>query len=98
MPCRGPARSVDDDLDQGDALCFQPLFAINHLDPDPLTRVEGADAAAAQRGDVDEHVLAPAVGRDEPIAFFSLEPFDGTLDRRGRAGPAVGSNRSAWRR
>src|SRR5207244_2398725 len=65
--------------------------------PDPLTRVEGADAAATQRGDVDEHVLAAAVGRDEPVALFRLEPFDGTLDRRGGARPAVGSTCSAWR-
>ena len=91
-----PGRSVDGDLDQRDAFGFQALFAFDNLDLDPLTGVERVDAAAAQSGDVDEHVFAAAVGGNESVAFFGFEPFHRTLYRRcgtrsaaiGPAGPA----------
>src|SRR6266852_5563311 len=85
----GPRRSVDSDLDQGDTFGLEALFAFDNLDLDPLTGVERGDAAAAQSGDVDEHILAAAVGGDESVAFFGFEPFHRTLDRRCRPGSAA---------
>ena len=52
-----PARRSD----QRDAIGLETFFAVDHIDPDALTRPECSDAAAAQRGDVDEHILAAAV-------------------------------------
>src|ERR1700738_3478776 len=72
------------ELDQRDAVGLQALIAFDDLDLDPLTGVESGDAAAAQRGDVDEDILAAAVGGDEPVALVGFEPFDDALERRCR--------------
>ncbi len=56
-PRKEPAPS-----DEGDALGFEALLTVDHLDPDPLAGIERVDAAAAQRGDVDKHILAAAIG------------------------------------
>src|SRR5580658_2403511 len=66
-----PARS-----EQGDAVGFEALAAVDDLDANPLTGVERLDSAAAQHGDMNKHVLAAAVGRDEAIALVGLEPLD----------------------
>src|SRR5271166_7034027 len=61
--------------DQAYPISLETLLAVDHLDPHPLSRIKGVDATAAQRGDVDEHVLAAAVGRNEAVALFGREPF-----------------------
>src|SRR5579863_8241490 len=84
--------------EKGDALRLEPLLAVDHLDPDPLPGAERVDAAAPQSGDVDEHVLAAAIRRDEAVAFFGLEPLDRTLQRcRRTERPAVAAARGGHR-
>src|SRR6516164_8168547 len=70
--------------DQGDVIGLEAFFAIDDFDPDPLAGRQRADPAAAQGGDVDEHVLAATVEGNEPVAFVRLEPFDRSLHGRGR--------------
>src|SRR6516225_8622211 len=75
--------------DQGDAIRLEAFLAVDDFDPDPLAGTQSIDATAAQGGDVDEHVLATTVGRNEAVAFFGLEPFHRALHGRGRPGSAV---------
>src|SRR6185437_16116127 len=63
-----------------DAVGFQPLLAVDDLDPHALAGLERGDAAAAQRRHMDEDVLAAAIGRDEAIAPIRLEPFHHALE------------------
>src|SRR6185437_9318281 len=46
------------------------------------------DPAAAQRRHMHEDVFAAAIGRDEAIALFRLEPFDRAFERLRRTGGA----------
>src|SRR5215469_16207582 len=75
--------------DDGDRIRLQALASVDHLDADALARSECFDAAAAQGGDVDEHILAATVGRDEPVALVGLEPFDRAFHAAGRAPSAA---------
>src|ERR1700756_5733856 len=70
--------------EEGDAIGFETLFAVDYLDPHPLPWIEGCDAAPAERGDVNEHILAAAIGRNESIALLRLEPFRRAFHRLGR--------------
>ena len=47
---------------EGDPVGLEAFLAVDNLDPYPLAGAEGGDAAAAQGGDMDEHVLAAAIG------------------------------------
>ena len=76
-----PLRAADRRSDQRDAIGLEPLAAVDDVDAHALARAERLDAAAAQRGDMDEHVLAAAIGRDEAVALLGLEPFDRALER-----------------
>src|SRR5271165_2389417 len=49
---------------------------------DHLSLVEGAQAGALDRGDVDEHVLVSRRRPDEAVALSRIEPFDGALLHR----------------
>ena len=71
--------------DKRDAVGFEALLALDHLDPDPLARLERIQLAAPQRRDVNKDVLAAAVGRDEAVALLMPEPFDRSLERLRRA-------------
>src|SRR5438046_818251 len=73
--------------EEGDVFGLKSFLAVDHLDPDPLARIEGVDAAAAQRGDVNEHVLAAAVGRNEAVALIGLEPLHRAF--HGLGGPGA---------
>jgi hypothetical protein len=44
---------------------LEAFFAVDHLDPHPLTGAKDIDPASAERGDVDEHVLATAIRRNK---------------------------------
>src|SRR5271166_1609590 len=86
-------------LKEGDVISLETLLAFDHIDPDPLARIEGVDAAAAQRGDVNKHVFAAAVGRNETVTLVGLEPFDRALDGLGRSGSAaIQTAATVWRR
>src|SRR6202022_1454195 len=85
--------------EEGDALGFEAFLAVDHFDPDPLAGIEGVDAAAAQRGDVDEHILAATVRRNKAVTLFGLEPFHRAFHGLGRPGAAaVDAAASALRR
>jgi len=47
-----------------------------------LIFIEGAEASALDRGDMDEHVPVAAIRLDESITLGRIEPFDGTLGHR----------------
>src|SRR5215468_273774 len=47
------------------------------LEFDRLTLVERRKAGAFHGRDMDEHVLAPALGLNESVALRRVEPFDG---------------------
>src|SRR5258707_9029638 len=49
---------------------------------DRLSLVEGAEASALDGGDVNEHIVVPARGLDEPIALSRIKPFDGAFLHR----------------
>src|SRR6516225_4105396 len=69
--------------DQGYTVGLEAFLAVDDFDPNPLAGTKSVDAAATQGGDMYEHVLATAVGRNESVAFFGLKPFDRSLHRRG---------------
>src|SRR5262252_1797775 len=75
--------------EERDTIGLEALPPVDHFYPNPLAGAEGIDAAPAQGGDVNEHVLATAVGRNETVAFFSLEPLYRALHRRGGLEPAA---------
>src|SRR5258708_3515430 len=75
--------------DEGNSVGLQSFLPVDDVNPDPLARAQSVDAAAAQGGDMDEHILAAAVGRNEPVALFGLEPFDGAVQRCCRTWPAI---------
>src|ERR1700724_3478079 len=55
----GPATvGTKSSVDQRDAIGFEALLAVDDVDAHPLTGAERVDPTAAQRGDVDEHILA----------------------------------------
>src|SRR5690348_1022496 len=84
--------------DEGDAVGFEAFFAVDDVDADALAGVERGEAAAAQRSDVDEDILAAAVGRNEAVALLGLEPFDGAFQGLGRPRPAAVGAAAALRR
>src|SRR5579862_6669665 len=81
---RSPTPSREVSGYDGDALGLQPLAAVDHVDPHPLAGAEQIDPGTPERGDMDENVLAAAIGRNKPVALFGLEPFDRALERRRR--------------
>src|SRR5205814_4541776 len=80
---RGATKPAGYGSDQRDAVGFETLFTVDNIDSDPLSRIQRVDPATAQRSDVDEHILAAAIRRDEAVALFGFEPFDRAFhDRR----------------
>src|SRR5262245_50079792 len=61
---------------------LQALLAALGLELDPLTLLERAIPLTFDRGEVDEHVLALAVGLDEPEALLCAEPLHGANRHR----------------
>ncbi len=59
----------------GDGPRFGTLAALDHLDADHLAFAKVVHAAAVQRGNVNEDVLAPVLGRDEAKALLRVEPL-----------------------
>src|SRR3954452_24920606 len=65
----------------GDAnvLRLRALGALGEIELDLLVLVERLVATGLDGGEVDEHVLAAAVLRDEAEALLGVEPLDGAL-------------------
>src|SRR5690606_16913087 len=63
-------------LEADDVLRLEPPGLLDHVEFDPLTLVQGAEAGALDGGVVDEHVRT-AVLLDEPVPLFLGEPFHG---------------------
>ena len=55
-------------LDEAYHRGFEPLSALDDIDDNSLSLVENTDAGSFKRRDMDEHVLAAAVQRDEAVA------------------------------
>src|SRR5919107_2224101 len=62
-----------------DVLGLRTLGALRDIKLDLLVLVEGLVAAGLDGGEVDEHVLASAVLRDEAENLVGVEPLDGSL-------------------
>src|SRR6516225_2296039 len=55
----------------------------DHFVFDRLTLVESGQAGALDRGDMDEHIFAAALGLNEPVALRRVEPFHGANSHHG---------------
>src|SRR5919107_269232 len=62
-----------------DVLGLRTLGALRDIKLDLLVLVEGLVAAGLDGGEVDEHVVASAVLRDEAETLVGVEPLDGSL-------------------
>src|SRR5262249_29224782 len=68
--------------------CFEVLRRLlaavaDHFIFDRLTLVEGGQAGALDRGDVDEYIFAAALGLNESIALRRVEPLHGASSHHG---------------
>jgi len=85
-------------LDQANPRGFRPLSALDKIDKDGLSFSEARDPGSFESRDVDEHVLAAAVPRDEAVALLGVEP----LHRTGLLDTGIGKwavrcrRRSPW--
>src|SRR5437588_5105872 len=85
-------------LDQANPRGFRPLSALDKIDKDGLSFSEARDPGSFESRDVDEHVLAAAVPRDEAVALLWVEP----LHRTGLLDTGIGKwavrcrRRSPW--
>jgi len=57
--------------------CLLPLWAASDFETNSLTFLQGLEALALNRGEVDEEILAAAFGGDEAEALRIVEPFYG---------------------
>jgi len=55
-------------LDQAHPCGLESLSALDNIHDHLLSLVESADARSFKRGDMDEHIFAAAVPRDEAVA------------------------------
>ena len=55
------------------------LLTALHVEADLLALVQRAKTGPLDGRDVNEHILRPVIGLDEPEAFFCVEPFDSAL-------------------
>src|SRR5664279_133757 len=65
--------------DGADVLCLRALLALRGVELHSLVVVEALVTVAADRGEVDEDVVAAAIGCDEAEALFAVEPLHGAL-------------------
>ena len=59
-------------------LRLRALSALDNIDDDSLPLVECADVRSFESRDVDKHIFAAAVPRDEAVALLWVEPFHRT--------------------
>src|SRR5262249_30569589 len=73
---RGPPASAGHD--EIDGLRALALLVGLDVEGDVLSLIEPLEPGALDRGDVNEHVAAAAVGFDEPVAALGVEELDDT--------------------
>src|SRR5512146_78659 len=81
-------------LDQCDAIGFEALAAIDHIDAHALARAERLHAAATQRRDVHKDVFSSSIRRNEAVPLVRLEPLNGPLQGLCRAPRHASSGRA----
>src|SRR6266436_6120758 len=93
---------VGTDLDQAHPCSFESLSALDKIDDDGLSFNEARDPGSFESRDVNKHVFAAAIPRDEAVAPLGVEP----LHRTGLLDTGVGrrplrrrrrETRSPWR-
>src|SRR5207247_8413372 len=77
-PGRGCGTFRSDGSADPDVARLRPLGAVFDLVLHPHSLVQALEALAADRAEVDEHVLAAIVLRDEAVALVVAEPLDGS--------------------
>src|SRR3546814_11186278 len=65
--------------ESANVLSLGTLGALGEVELDLLVLVERLVAVGLDRGEVDEHVLAAVLLRDEAEALVSVEPLDSSL-------------------
>ena len=87
-------------LDEAYSCRFQPFSALDDIDDDSLTLVEGREPGSFKGRDVDEHVLSTAIASNEAEALLDVESLHGAdfLDRPGNraARSACSKARPQW--
>ena len=100
LPHLGITRSRYDLLDEAYSCRFQPFSALDDIDDDSLTLVEGREPGSFKGRDVDEHVLSAAIASNEAEALLDVESLHGAdfLDRPGNraARSACSKARPQW--
>src|SRR5436190_20860420 len=77
--CLGRESSpADASADDPDVICLGPLLALRDVELDLLPFLQAAVAAAGDRAEVHEHVLA-TIDRDEAVALVAVEPLHSAL-------------------
>jgi len=57
--------------------CLLPLGAASDVEANPLTFLQGPEALALNRGEMDKEILAAVLGSNEAEALRIVEPFYG---------------------
>jgi hypothetical protein len=86
---------VGPDLNQAHPYSFEPLSALD----DRLSFNEACDPGSFESRDVDKHVFAAAITRDEAVGPLGVEPLHrtGLLDTGGRRWAVRCRRRAPWR-
>src|SRR5260370_29520956 len=74
-------------LNQRDAIGLEAFAPVDDVDANALARTERLYAAATQRRNMHEDILASAVRRNESVALVGLEPLHRSFERL--CGPAA---------
>ena len=69
---------VGPDLDQAHPCGFESLSALDDIDDHLLSFAERRDPGSFESRDVDKHIFAAAVPRDEAVALLWVEPLHHT--------------------
>ena len=65
-------------LDKPDAFCLGALLALAKFEFDPLSFFERTEAIHLDSGPMHKDVVAGLIHGDESVAFFGIEPIDGS--------------------
>jgi len=73
MKCPPPAK-----LGDMHSFCLRPFLALPQFKLHPLALLEGPEAIHLDGRPVYKDVVAGLINSDEAVAFFGVEPFDGS--------------------
>ena len=78
--------------------CRAAILLLLDLEAEFLVFVQGSQSGFLDRADMNEHIFATGIRRDEPVAFGRVEPFNNALGHRRIAFlPASAAGRVAKR-